>query len=305
MRFCIALSAVFLISLPCLYAQDVAPQATDADRSLIEKAAEQFVKAFNDHDAKSVAALFTEDAELVERDGTRFVGSDEIEAAFASSFEQNPNSKISLTVDSLRFVTPSVAVEEGGTAWYPDGVTVTTENTYRVAHVKRNGKWLMAGARTIDENVLSNYEYLRDLEWMVGQWVDEGGDAVVETNVRWTPDRAFLMRDFTVKMNGQPVLTGTQRIGWDSRRKQLRSWTFDSEGGYVEGFWTQVDDGWVIRSTGYLRDGAPVSGTTRVDREGKDRFVWSMFNRLRGQEIMPDVNVTIVRKPPQPAVTAE
>ena len=208
MRICTVLSAVLLLAdLPCSFAQEA---SSPQDSSAIEQAAKQFVEMFNRHDAKAVAALFAEDAELVERSGERFVGRDEIEAAFSDSFAQNPKAKLSLAVDTLRFVTPDVAVEEGRTTWYPDGVTATVESTYRVAHVKRNGQWLMVGARTIDDDVLSNYEHLRDLDWMVGEWVDEGSDALVETTCRWAPNLAFLLREFTVKLRGQPVLTGTQ-----------------------------------------------------------------------------------------------
>lgn len=306
MRRCIALAALLLAGLlpfvcPEAVGQDESADNQTADQAAIEKAAVRFVEAYNEHDAKALAALFADDAEMVERDGGRFAGHDEIEYAFANAFAQSPHAKISLTVDSVRFVTPDVAVEEGASVWFPDGETATMESTYRVAHVKRDGKWLMAGVRTIDDRILTPYEYLRDLEWMVGDWVDEGDDAVVVTNVRWDANRAFLLREFSVKVGGQAMLKGTQRIGWDSRKDQFRSWTFDSEGGYVEGIWTRVGDGYVIRSSGFLRDGIAVSGTSRVDRQGNDRFSWAMFNRLRGDEIMPDVNLTIVRKPPLPA----
>ena len=169
----------------------------------------------------------------------------------------------------------------------------------------RDGTWLIAAVRTIDDQILTAYEYLRDLDWMIGDWVDEGRDASVVTKVRWTPNRAYLIREFDVKVRGQSTLRGTQRIGWDSRKQQFRSWTFDSEGGFVEGFWTRVGNGYVIRSSGYLRDGTAVSGTTRVDRRSDDRMAWSMFNRLRGDEVMPDVELTVVRRPPAPSGAGE
>ena len=302
MRFYFTFVALFVSGLSCGFAQQVAVNGSEADQAQIKTAAERFVELYNAHDAKTLTSLFADDAELVQRDGTRFVGSEELQAAFENSFAVNPKSKISLTIESLRFIAAGVAIEEGRLTWYPDGVEATVESVYRVAHVKRNDEWLMAGARTIDEDVLSNYEYLRDLEWLVGDWIDEDSDAVVGTSFRWAPKRAFLLRGFSVKSKGQVVLSGTQRIGWDAQKKQFRSWTFDSEGGYVEGIWTAVGDGFVIRSSGYNSDGLAVSGTTRFDREGKDRFIWSMFNRLRGSEIMPDARVTIVRKGPQPKV---
>ena len=302
MRSCLFL-LVSLALVVTVGAQDDAAPSSD-DQTTIEKAAIAFVEAYNQQDVAGIASLFAEDAELIERDGTTFVGREEIGSAFAEVFELSPQGKISLSVESIRFVTPDVAVEEGVSVWYPDGETATTESTYRVAHVRRDGGWLMISARTIDDRLLSNYEHLRDLEWMVGEWIDESDEAVVETTVRWTDNRAFLVREFKVKIAGSEVLSGTQRIGWDHRNKQFRSWLFDSEGGFVEGVWTLVDGGYVIRSSGSLNDGTPVSGTTRVERENDDRFTWSMFNRLRGNEIMPDVDVTIVRKPPQPAIAS-
>ncbi len=130
MRFCIAMSAAFLTNLSCMFAQGLRPEEMDVQQALIKKAAKHFVEAYNNHDSKTVAALFSADAELVERDGSRFVGREEIESAFAGTFEQSPNARISLSVDSLRFVTPNVAVEEGTTTWFPDGQTATMESTY-------------------------------------------------------------------------------------------------------------------------------------------------------------------------------
>ena len=294
-------SAILLSVLVCVntsQGQSTQPAASADDLTQIKNSATRFVEAFNKHDVKTIVELFADDAELVERGGVRFVGREEIQAAFVEAFQVNPKSKISLTADSLRFVTPDVAVEEGMTTWFPDGETAAVNSTYRVAHVKRKGKWLIATTRTIADEVLTPYEYLRDLEWMIGEWIDESRDAVVFTSVRWSPNRAFLLRDFTVTIGGEAMLKGKQRIGWDARNEQFRSWTFDSEGGFVEGLWTRVGNGYVIRSSGFLSDGTAVSGSTRVDQHTVDRFTWSMFNRLRGDEIMPDVDLTIVRKPP-------
>ena len=234
---------------PVVQSQEIDSQ--ESDKAKIEQAAFEFVAAYNQHDAAAIAKLFSQDAELQERRGGLFIGRDEIEQAFVETFGRDPKAKISLSVDSVRLVTPDVAVEDGVTTWFPDGETPTAESMYRAAHVNRNGKWLIASVRTIDDEILTTYEYLRDLEWMIGDWMDEGEDAVVETNVRWGPNRAYLLRGFKVKIGGESWLEGTQRIGWDSQNKQFRSWAFDSEGGFVEGLWTRVGDGYVIRSSGY------------------------------------------------------
>ena len=38
-----------------------------------------------------------------------------------------------------------------------------------------------------------------------------------------------------MKTGGMPVLSGTQRIGWDPLNRQFKTWIFDSEGGHAEG----------------------------------------------------------------------
>ena len=77
------------------------------------------------------------------------------------------------------------------------------------------------------------------LEWLVGDWVDEGDHGVVHTTCRWSDDKSFLLREFTIKVPGQPISSGAQRIGWDAGREQFRSWVFDSDGGHSEGLWTE------------------------------------------------------------------
>ena len=59
MRFCTIMTAAFLANLSCLFAQDVKPAETDVEHALIEKAAKQFVEAYNNHDSKTIASLFS------------------------------------------------------------------------------------------------------------------------------------------------------------------------------------------------------------------------------------------------------
>ncbi|MEI2768743.1 MAG: hypothetical protein V9E86_09740 [Nitrosomonas sp.] len=48
--------------------------------------------------------------------------------------------------------------------------------------------------------------------------------------------RTFSVRSFTVEIRDQIDLSGMQIIGWDSLLvKQIRSWVFDSDGGFGTG----------------------------------------------------------------------
>ena len=78
---------------------------------------------------------------------------------------------------------------------------------------------------------------LDQLEWLVGRWVDESDDCRITTKCSWTKHRKFLTRSFSVMMDDEVTLEGIQFVGWDPIARQIRSWTFDSEGGIGEGRW--------------------------------------------------------------------
>jgi hypothetical protein len=76
---------------------------------------------------------------------------------------------------------------------------------------------------------------------------------------------------------------------------------FDSDGGYGEGMWSQVEGRWVIKSTAVLPDGQTGSATTALEPRDKDSFLMKGCDRIRGKTAEPDFEVTIVRRPPAPA----
>ena len=50
---------------------------------------------------------------------------------------------------------------------------------------------------------------------MIGEWVDESPEALIMTSYRWTGNQCYILSEFKVQVGGRPVMTGTQRIGWD------------------------------------------------------------------------------------------
>jgi len=171
---------------------------------------------------------------------------------------------------------------------------------FTVVYVKHDGQWLQSAIRDETSQELTCHDRLKELEWLVGEWINESQDAVVQTTCKWTDDGNFLVREFTMKTQGQPVLSGTQRIGWDPTRRQFKTWIFDSEGGFGEGYWTRNGDQWVIKVEGERQDGLHASATNIITRLGKDRASWQSVDRTLGGAAVPGINeFTIVRKPPE------
>src|SRR5439155_21259354 len=239
--------------------------------------------------------LFAEDCELTEADGTTIRGLKELEDELKESFEDDPNARISVSVDSVRMVTPDVVIEEGKTVYFPDGKTVTAETQYQATHVKKGDRWLMSRVRSFNRVVLSPYDQLRELEWLIGDWIDEGADSWVEASYRLDANKVFLLQDFKVRVNGENVLSGMQHIGWDPLTKQIKAWAFDSEGGYAESLWSEVDDSWVIRINGVRTDGRVVSMTNQLTPLGKDRMRFESADRIVAGERMPNLSTVVVR----------
>ena len=136
---------------------------------------------------------------------------------------------------------------------------------------------------------------------MIGEWVDESPEALVMTAYRWTDNQCYILSDFKVQIAGRPVMTGTQRIGWDPLAKTIRSWVFDSEGGFGEGTWTREGNRWIVKRTGVTRDGKTASSTNIITQVSHDRMTWQSRDRVVGGEKTPDLEeIPITRKPPLP-----
>ena len=138
---------------------------------------------------------------------------------------------------------------------------------------------------------------LRQLEWLLGTWIDEGADATIKTACRWTRHRHFLARTFSVESEGRKVLEGTQVIAWDPINQKIRSWMFDSEGGVGLGTWTQDGDHWIVKTSHTLAAGQRASAINVLTLVDENTIRWKSINREIEGEIQPNIpEVTIVRQ---------
>src|SRR5262249_26694237 len=177
---------------------------------------------------------------------------------------------------------------------------------FSVLVVRREGRWQIAELRdypaSSDDDGTSNYERLKDLEWMVGEWVNEGGDITVTSTVKWALNKNFLVRDYSITMADEPSMTGVMYLGWDAQARQIKSWVFDSEGGNGTACWTRSGDlQWIIKAQGCLRDGSPTSATQVLTVVNKDAVKQSSLDRIIGGEVAADISeVLMVRKATAP-----
>jgi len=271
------------------------------DEKAIRLAAEAFAKAYNAGDAKAIGSLFAADGEIVSEEGQSTQGREGIEQVFAGIFKEHPKTHMDLAIESLRFIGPDMAIEDGMATVTHGPDEPAQRSPYTVVHAGRGGKWLMASARDLPDDTPTPEEQLKQLQWMIGEWVDESPEALVMTSYRWTDNQCYILSEFKVQVGGRPVMTGTQRIGWDPLAKKIRSWVFDSEGGFGEGIWTRVGNQWIVKMTGVTRDGKIASATNITTHVSKHRMTWQSRDRIVGGEKTPDIEeIPITRKPPPP-----
>jgi uncharacterized protein (TIGR02246 family) len=271
------------------------------DERAIRAMADAFVRAYNSGNSKALAALYTVDAETIDEHGHLLKGRPMIEDAYSSIFQERPDATIRISIDSLRFLGPDVAKEDGRTYVKPHGNESESVRRYTVLYVKQGGQWLHSSVREEHDAGMAHHDRLKDLEWLLGEWLDQNSDSTVHVSCRWSDDKNFLLRDFTIHIQGRPVMTVSQRIGWDPLTKQFKSWVFDSEGGHGDALWARKGDQWVIKSTGVLPDGRIATATNFLTRVGANTARWQSTERTVGTESAGEpAEYVMVRKPPHP-----
>ncbi len=149
-----------------------------------------------------------------------------------------------------------------------------------------------------DTPVAEEERPLETLDWLVGDWIDVGEKQSVEFSCHFSKNNAFLIRAFRVLEGEDVKLSGMQVIAWDASLQTIRSWTYDSRGGFGEEIWSQTGNRYTLRSTYTLPDGLKGSSISTLTYINEDECTWKSVHREIGGEFLPDIEeFTIVRKP--------
>jgi uncharacterized protein (TIGR02246 family) len=293
-----AAAAIVVWSWPPLgKAQDAAAPNETAG---LTKAISSYAEAFNKGDLAAVATHWATDAEYVSEAGRVTRGRDAIVALLKPTLAgQRP--KLTLKTTAVRFAKPDVALVDV-TAEYQPAQGDRYANPLHAVMVRTDGQWLITSVRDLPESSETEATagdratLMPKLAWLVGTWTS-GEKAQAKLTTAWAPKGVFLVQEFQVPVAEGEPLTIWQRIGFDPLTGQIKSWVFDSRGGYGEGTWSAGDGGaWIEEVVGVLPDGRVATSVNVWQPKGEQQFVWKSYEREVEGQALPDRETTFSRK---------
>lgn len=294
MRTLLCMSA--MMGLMLLASSTVRAADDDAKQALKERK-EAFIAAFEKGDANALADFWTEDGDYVDQAGHALKGRKAIAAAFEKQFAVAKGAKLHITTTALHVVNGDLAIEDGVTEIvYPNDIPPTAAH-YTAIHVKKDGKWQLASVRDAILVPASNHEKLSELAWLEGDWMDEAEKGEqAKASYSWAENDNFLVSNFATTLKDVPVAGGTQWIGWDAANKTIRSWAFNSNGGFAEGTWSRDGDKWTIKVNATPRDGKKITATVVITKVNDDHLTWKSTDRMVDGKAVPDSNLIKMKR---------
>jgi uncharacterized protein (TIGR02246 family) len=271
-----------------------------ADEAAVRDQNKAYAAALMSGELDAVMAFWARDGDYVDEAGKVTSGKDNIATLFKKALPEMKGSKIAGKVLHLKFLHSNICFEDGSVeTTLPTGVKES--GRFAAVWTKTGDKWLLSSVRDLPAEVADlpslAAAQLHDLEWLVGDWVDDEPKKDVVMSCKWDTNKAFLLMHYLVKRDGREDLEVTVRVGWDGASGKIRSWTFDSQGGFSEGFWMKDGKRWLIGSAGVLPDGGVGESTLIYEFKDQNSFVWRATEREVDRQPLADSEVKYVRKP--------
>ena len=284
------ITAIVVSLIAALASAGLAEEASDAVKKAIDANDRAYEAAYVKADVKALADFYGEDADYTTSDGRAFSGREAIEGAIRAGLVANRGSKLAIGVDSVRVLGPETVLEKGSTTTTAKSGETNSE-LYTAIHIKKDGKWKISQLIESPVPALTPRDRLAELAWLIGEWedADKADDTTVRSQYLWARGGNFLTRNVTVKRAGDVTLEGWQVIGWDPIGERLRSWTFDGEGGFSEGYFTRDGQRWMLRESGVAPDGTRTGGDNTFTKLSADRFTWESNNRTLDGDPLPSI----------------
>ncbi len=276
--------------------------AISPDEIAIRKAVESYVDSYNRGDASAAASHWSRQGSYLTMTGESAKGPDRIKPAMEKFFAEHKGITVKVALFDVQVQAGGRAIAKGFAVFQRSGEE-NDEALFAAMYVKEKGAWKLLKVEEEESSVpLDTIAKLGELEWLIGDWVDQDESGRVETTFRWTKDYAFINGTFRVTVGDRVDLEGTQVIGWDPVAKKIRSWIFDTKAGFGEGEWSGAGNKWTVNVGSVLGTGQKASSLNIYTYVDPNSFTWQSVGREVDGELLPDIDeVTVVRKNAQKA----
>jgi uncharacterized protein (TIGR02246 family) len=266
-----------------------------AAEDAIRRSAQEFAEAFDHGNAEAIAAQWTPDGEYtIGHDVLK--GREAIARVYGDFFRAHPGATMTVNVESIRLLAPTVAIEQGTASTTEGSGGVRSASAYTAVHVKQGDKWLMASVRESEMPSMTVAADLNDVAWLVGAWAASGDASKVEMNYEWMPNKHFLKGQTKITTKEGSTSGGTQIIGKDPASGRLVSWFFNADGGHGFGEWSQQGSRWIINTEGMTAEGAPTSSTNILYHADDNVASWQSVNRAIGDLQLPNTREIVIER---------
>lgn len=271
-------------------------ESTAREVAAIEATAAAYREAVSKGDVDAVAKFWTAEADYVDQAGHAIPVKEKLAQAREKQ-RQGQSVSGHMVADpghSIRIITPGVAIEDGRFQNTTEAEPIVGH--YTAVWLKREGHWLLDGVRESAVVDTTPADHLKGLAWLVGEWQGKGNGVTADASYVWGPDKNYLLRKVVLRGAKGEVDSTIQWIGWDPIQKQIRSFVFDSAGGFEDGVWTNEGDAWVDTSHGVLPDGRRAYFTTIHSRVDANHIICEIVDDEIDDEPVEDVRIDFQRK---------
>jgi hypothetical protein len=150
------------------------------------------------------------------------------------------------------------------------------------------------------ENVGVPAKVQKSMEYYVGyweaEWEEDGETHKSMMNVRWAQGKHCTIINYRER-GPEGISRSTIISGWHPGEEAVVDTIHDADGAYRQDLWTIVSETVEeATSTGVTKDGKRVKGKVRIEKMGRDKFIWKGYDRYEGDKALPDVVIENVRK---------
>ena len=267
------------------------------DQEQIARRLEEFTNAFNQGKSGNVSSYWSDNPEIVAPiTGQVIEGRAAVSQFIQNKIDRMKGQTIHFEPQKIELPTEDSAIVEGVVQIFQNGKLIDRQ-ARRVVLLKTDSQWKLDSISEIPVDVAPTaYDHLKGLEWLIGHWKDEDDNVTILLNGKWDKFKNFIIQSFDMKIYGVDTLEGMQIIGWDPIEQKIRSWIYDSDGGFGEGHWTQTEKGWKSTTTFTLSSGEKATSTNIYTDIGDKSYSYTSIDRKVNNTSLPNIEPTTVSK---------